>query len=618
MTIEHPVSGKMRMDPFLKYFLIQYINPWRATLLLAAGIMITLSTGKLSAQEPVALGGENNNRIIKGLIDDSGSEPILYILSRRDGAKVVTSKNPVTGEINWSTELTTIPPIARTRDMVLKSDGNGVLVLSNQENTPAAYLNSVAQSGEVTDVKRITLPNRARNCKIVNSGDNYLLHTTRDLSAFMLDPDLNLLWARSYSVTGWTQQHESRPDGDGGAFLFRNNGAAYSPDILNIDSLGAYKHILNINFNQHLYSQIQDVIPDGNGNWIVLGFRNNNGANNTSTGNQENYTGILFSVNPSNAEVNWQKEMRLGDQSIVADGWRGDLQQRADTLYTTFATNTRISDITDTTFIFKKHLFTGELIGAYKSSYKNNGQGRFINSDSMLLVLDNYFEQSESDVLIDNGFKLDQSCNFVPADIRLVDGNYLSASLVNYGSVSSGATLFDQTIQYVETELELYPTCCVEVVERDTFHLCKGEEFNGMPVVSDTTITEVITGPDGCDSIFHQFINVFETAEESRDTISICQGEEIEGIQIHSDTTIITTFENINGCDSIAQIVVLVDSSGFTGFSNARDTTLTSQIASCDSAYIEFTAALEFCGFRQLHTGGIDLMEAGSVSERHF
>jgi gliding motility-associated-like protein len=82
--------------------------------------------------------------------------------------------------------------------------------------------------------------------------------------------------------------------------------------------------------------------------------------------------------------------------------------------------------------------------------------------------------------------------------------------------------------------------------------LCEGNYFDGIQFFSDTTYTKYLVSREGCDSIVHEFINVFPTYEQTID-VGICEGDSvlIEGTWYFDSGSITSNMTTDYGCDSI-------------------------------------------------------------------
>ncbi|TVR76799.1 MAG: hypothetical protein EA409_12920 [Saprospirales bacterium] len=627
-------------DFFLNILIFQKLLVMKWTLFIYFSIFILNN----SISQPIAFGDEGNQRIaVVKLVADDIFGPTLYYFGRSDNTPFLSSKDLTADTMRWSISLEGLSANVNLRDMIPANDRDGVLIYTNVENQRPATIIRINSSGEQIETIQFRGPSNFRNGKIVNSNNGYILHTTRSLTAYFFDENWNIQWANSYSVPGFDQLHHASSDGQGGMIMYKNNGAAFHPDIVNINADGNVIHGMTLNFNNHNYSQIQDVIPDGNGNWIVLGFRNNTGANNNSTGDQTNYNAILFSIDPQNGQIIWQREIRTTTGPLNTDGWRGSLQVTEDDLYFTISDNSRIGLPETRSFLGRVDLLTGNLIESFESNFSSNSNPLLAGDEENLFLVVNYFENSPSDILTEKVSELEESCNFQSSNLLLIAGNYLTASIKGVPSSPINVSPTITSIPNSPLAFELFLTCCISSLDTSNVQLCSGELLNGIPILNDTTITFAFIDEQGCDSLITKVVSLVPP-DTFENFVQLCRGEMVEGIPVFSDTTFIITLTNEGGCDSVVinnvhiipgdtlinsiqlcrgdkfkgQIIqqdtlieILIEGTndcdilkqyfinlrpdGFFGMSNARDTTVRALGPGCDGN-IEFEAELDYCG----------------------
>lgn len=94
--------------------------------------------------------------------------------------------------------------------------------------------------------------------------------------------------------------------------------------------------------------------------------------------------------------------------------------------------------------------------------------------------------------------------------------------------------------------------------QEENIELCAGSLFNGIEIMSDTSIIENLIASSGCDSILITNISVL-TSYEIEETLNFCRGDVFEGATILTDTLIVKDLFSIDGCDSLVRITILVD-----------------------------------------------------------
>ncbi|TVR76798.1 MAG: hypothetical protein EA409_12915 [Saprospirales bacterium] len=472
-----------------------------------------------SAQDPAMITGDRDLRLIAASYDPRpGENGAIYLLGRTAGTPFLSRINPDSLDVVWTTSLPGLPGSARVHSFTTGIDNTDLFIATNIENQRNLNIIRLTADGTLTASHRIELPYNFRNTRISASEDRYIVHTSRRLGAIAFDADFNTEWVRQYnSVPGYDQLHESISNGKGGIFMFRNNGSGNSPVLMEVGENGDVIHQRTLNFNNHLYSQIQYVTYDGAGNLVVLGFRNNHGANNTGTSSQANYTGILISYDPSTLSINWQREIALGNGPFNANGWRGQVKLHQNQLFVTLGSNPNVGNESETSLLLQLDPITGNILNAHQSVYPTNANLRIINAEGELLLLDNNFDP-KSGIFIQPLSSIEQSCLFEPAEIELIPGSYLS--FIN-PLITSGSGSINENSMAVEgnnLSFESHMPCCETEFNEEEINLCPGQAYEGVAFFSDTTLMYLNEASFKCFHLHLTHITILEPIAISLNT----------------------------------------------------------------------------------------------------
>ena len=99
-------------------------------------------------------------------------------------------------------------------------------------------------------------------------------------------------------------------------------------------------------------------------------------------------------------------------------------------------------------------------------------------------------------------------------------------------------------------EIYLTPTVC----EGDTFY------YQGQSFSEEGSYTLALPGDSGCDSLIHLQLFTFPTYQHLY-SLNLCEGELYNNQAYYGDTTITQLYSTVNGCDSIVQVEIEVSGS---------------------------------------------------------